>query len=378
MPVSCKSPKASSQKVVNYQQPAPQPAPEPTIEHAIDLTNMSLDWRLFLRLMKSGQRMFSPLCLDMALELTGQAAQIGPWMNNFVGQPTPKRLPSCIELAGGIFGQEPKGPIRVNFPHVIDPRLEAGVINQFVSDQTHGCIKQIVNDSDLQDNDQCLVSCLYFKDDWRQQFRALNTSQQPFRGPKQSRVVDMMSHHADRLSFCCTANWHSVQLPYKSGCYLTLSLPGPGQVITGTSIQDKLQVEEVTPVVPMLEQHYSEYQQHLDRNNYQRQNVGRMWLPKFELEHTLSDLLTPLQAEGLPQELNSDYILDRILQKIYLKVDEEGTTTAAATAVMARCCIMIPQAKTYYNWVGDRPFLLALCEPSGRVLMHGMVDLSAK
>jgi serpin B len=79
---------------------------------------------------------------------------------------------------------------------------------------------------------------------------------------------------------------------------------------------------------------------------------------------------SPTAFEGLtpiPQEIAD------ILQKTYLRVDEEGTEAAAATAVITRATLMRPPVEPE-KIVVDKPFLFALRDnDTGLILMSGYI-----
>ncbi len=99
-----------------------------------------------------------------------------------------------------------------------------------------------------------------------------------------------------------------------------------------------------------------------------------MALPRFEIEY--EQLLNPdLEALGMVDAFGlADFSrmvpgggvwVDRVIQKTFLKVDEEGTEAAAATAV-----VIVESAPP--EFVFDRPFLFAIRERlSGTVLFIG-------
>lgn len=68
----------------------------------------------------------------------------------------------------------------------------------------------------------------------------------------------------------------------------------------------------------------------------------------------------------LPQEIS------RIVQKTYLRVDEEGTEAAAATGIIARETSAAPPE--FVTLVVDRPFLFGLRDTrTGLLLMSGYI-----
>ena len=109
---------------------------------------------------------------------------------------------------------------------------------------------------------------------------------------------------------------------------------------------------------------------------------GEIALPKLTLSAS-GELLQPLDAFGLAAARHSPDALEgfsdeplviaRILQKIELRVNEEGTEGAAASAVMTTRGIGMPD---HVRMVVDKPFVFALRdEKTGLILFMGYVGV---
>jgi serpin B len=90
-------------------------------------------------------------------------------------------------------------------------------------------------------------------------------------------------------------------------------------------------------------------------------------MPKLDLSQTLA-LTKPLSGMGLP--LMGDYAglgagndtIDQVIQKVVMKVDENGTKAAAATGIAVGTSAVVGGATIRF----DRPFLLVLQDTQTR------------
>ena len=102
------------------------------------------------------------------------------------------------------------------------------------------------------------------------------------------------------------------------------------------------------------------------------ENEISLALPKFELsfESSLKDILIKLGihdafdedlADFREMKKQKDIHINNILQKAYLKVDEEGTEAAAVTAViMDKSITADEEPKLIIPFIIDRPFLFLI------------------
>ena len=107
---------------------------------------------------------------------------------------------------------------------------------------------------------------------------------------------------------------------------------------------------------------------------------GQVQLPKLALSGS-HDLLGVLDALGLaPARLQSNALagfsdgglaISKVVQRVELKIDEQGTEAAAATGIVALRSLA---AGEYVQMIVDKPFMFALRDAlSGLVLLSGYV-----
>ena len=223
------------------------------------------------------------------------------------------------------------------------------IINGWVRDNTKGLIDEIIEGGIPGDVVAYLINALYFKGDWTSQFDPDDTRDHPFRRPDGSEVtVPMMWQEGD---FATRHDEDAVllRLPYGSGRFsMVLALPHHGSSLE--QLAERLDAERWSRWMAGLE---SPSQIH----------VG---LPRFEMEWQ-SPLNEALQAMGMEipfaagaadfsdmSPAGRDLFIGDVLQKTFLRVDEEGTEAAAVTSVEIRV-VSAPPAIVF-----DRPFLLAI------------------
>jgi serine protease inhibitor len=245
-------------------------------------------------------------------------------------------------------------------------------INTWVSDATNGRIDRML-ESIPPDVLMYVINAVYFKGDWRSQFKKSRTAPAPFTlADGTTRTVDMMAGEVGyRVILGQTLESVSaVELPYARDAFSAVAiLPPPGQ-----SIRDfvaGLDGADWVAWMTLLDERAAQ-------EDTSREGI-LVRLPKFEIEWADS-LIGPLRALGMTDAFDADLadfsrmtggrdlFVTEAFQKTFLKVDEEGTEAAAATAIGMRPTSAPPSISF------DRPFLLAIRERfSGTILFIGII-----
>jgi len=246
------------------------------------------------------------------------------------------------------------------------------IINGWVDDVTNGRIDTLIEQIPP-DVLMYLVNAIYFKGDWRDRFDRKRTAAVPFTRPDGTQVtVDMMQGEVGHRVL--NAGSHDavqgVELPYGGGAYAAIALlPPESQPI------DRF-VAELDPA------DWAEWMDRFDQaaavEDTEREGI-LVRLPKFELEWGDS-LQGPLKALGMVDAFDEhaadfsrmtgarDLFIEHVIQKTFVRVDEEGTEAAAATAV-GMGPTSLPPSVTF-----DRPFVFAIRERfSGTILFLGVI-----
>lgn len=240
-----------------------------------------------------------------------------------------------------------------------------GEINGWVNDHTAGRIPAIL-DSLEPEAMMVLVNALTFDAKWESPFEAADTSQGIFHAPAGEQTVDMM-HELESMGFLESDGATGFLKDYEGGQYTYLALlPKEGQTVE--ELLAGMTGEKLLSLI----------------SNAQRQRV-RLTMPRYKLEEGY-ELKNSLAAMGITDAFmdSADFsglsdeplCISSVLHKTYLKVDEEGTEAAAATAVIvekAAAAIMDTREVTL-----DRPFLMGIFDRTTQNLIFlGVVNTVA-
>jgi serpin B len=218
-------------------------------------------------------------------------------------------------------------------------------INGWAREATRGMIPRVVEELG-RDTELVLAGAIHFAGKWAQPFAKDRTAPAPFHRLDGSRVdVPMMTLDAP-LPYGQRGSGHVVRLPYAGGrlamwvataqrvedsaAFLaTLASAGPAQWIHDTAL---------------------------------RTGLTNVRLPSMSFAAG-GDMLAPLRAAGFGEALSADFrgILGRpvdpaqIAHQARIRVDEEGTVAAAATAIVGTRSM--PEMSVF---AADRPFVFVL------------------
>ena len=222
-----------------------------------------------------------------------------------------------------------------------------GVINKWVSENTKGEIKKIVEQIDPQ-TVMFLINAIYFRGKWSCEFDKSRTKDDIFYlldGTEKS--VPMMSQ-SGRYQYYRGKGFQAVSLPYGDGrMSMYIFLPDEGSSLS--DFLAGLNRENWGKWLPLF--HYME---------------GDIRLPRFKLEYEKS-LNNALESLGMgiafdPGKADfrgmSDTTLyiQSVLHKAVVEVNEEGTVAAAVTSVM----MGITSVPERFTFIVNRPFFFAI------------------
>ena len=255
----------------------------------------------------------------------------------------------------------------------------AATINAWTSEQTGGRIPVIVSPEELAGPPLAaavLLSTVYFRGKWANEFRPANTQPGLFlQADGTVQKVPFMRQISDDFGYLAGDGWQAVAMPYafsKHSFSMLVFVPDAG---------DGLPAFLATLDAPR----WASWHQEL----YLRTEPVEvdLTLPRFQLQWG-ANLVPTLKNMGLATAFTpgADYepmgfkaekgggMLTSVLHQAFLAVDEEGTEAAAATAVLAGegCGARAQQRRVEVRV--DSPFVCAIVDNrSGAILFAGAI-----
>ena len=211
-------------------------------------------------------------------------------------------------------------------------------INNWVKEQTNGLIPSLVNDQ-VEESNTVLVNTLYMKSSWTKTFDEHSTKEDDFTTIGGGKVKKEFMHQTDSFAYAEGKDYQLVILPMEGNIKMAIVIGN------NENISDKLAKTTYEDVI--------------------------VDLPKFEVEtsYDKKELINYLTNKGVVAALDSqghgafedmidgaDLYIDDIIQKTKIKVDENGTEAAAATAIMMFDTTAMMEPKVPKEFKADRPF----------------------
>ena len=237
-------------------------------------------------------------------------------------------------------------------------------INSWVRQKTHDLIPSILEEAP-ETLGLVAINALYFKDRWQTPFDPARTMSEKFH-PVSGEPVDVAMMHSPvaKFAFRQDDRFIAAELGYANEDF---------RLVVATTRSAPAAAADFAPVAGWL-----------GGQGFEARNA-EIGLPKFSLS-AAEELLQPLDALGLraarhlPDALDGfspeELVISRVVQKLELKLSEEGTEGAAASAVVTtRSLAQGPSLKM----IVDKPFVFALRDrKTGLILFMGYVGIPPK
>jgi serine protease inhibitor len=240
-------------------------------------------------------------------------------------------------------------------------------INAFIEEQTNNKIKNLIPQNKLSSLTKLVITnAIYFKGDWEWEFDKSDTIDQDFKITSEKIVKTPMMHMVpEKIEF------NYVEL----GDLQILELPYKGEKISMLILLPKENLESIDS--DLNPEKLKEW-----KSQMQETKLDKIYFPKFEFDskYFMKDTLS---AMGMPTAFNDtsadfsgmtetgNLYIDSVIHQSYVKVDEEGTEAAAATAV-----IMVAKSSPMPSKIfkADHPFIFIIQEKeTGNILFMGRV-----
>lgn len=238
-------------------------------------------------------------------------------------------------------------------------------INQWVEDQTNERIKDLLAEGTVDESTRLvLTNAIYFLAGWQTPFSEYATKDETFYLPGGEEVETPLMDVTDYFQFYTDDSTNAVLLPYV-GQELSFIALQPADADDFTTWEEQLDQDQLAAIIDGL-----------SRAN------GRVVLPRFESggDYELIPLFASLGWTDLSNldAMTEGNLIERleiseIVHKSFIKLDEEGTEAAAATAIGVRTT-SLPMVE--YELRFDRPFYYVIYDhPTDTILFLGrMMD----
>ena len=272
-----------------------------------------------------------------------------------------KLISSCLgkykstELANAVFVKfKPEDSfikMTKGYKAKIDILKDVNQINSWCSNTTHNKIPKIIDV--ITENDlMVLINAIYFKGIWKKTFDKKRTIKNNFNNlNKNPKKVDFMNS-TEKYDYIEINGVQVISLNYqKDNMKALIILPKREDDIN--IFIDNFKLEKYNEIIKNLK------------------NVKvELYLPKFEVNFEV-ELKSSFISMGMVEAFsdNADFSgmnknkilkIGRIIHKTFIKVDEEGTEAAAATAVVMRCLDYTSTPEKIYFMNVNRPFLFII------------------
>lgn len=244
-------------------------------------------------------------------------------------------------------------------------------INDWVEDKTRKKIVELLKPGMVDDLTRLvLVDAIYFKGDWKHQFDAGLTQDEPFHVSPDTTITAPLMEQTSEFGYAEFPNLQVLEMPY-AGNELSMVVLLPGKVDGLGELETNLTAGNLSTWTTRFES-----------------GKVQVFFPKFTVtsEFPLADTLAEMgmtdafntNADFSGMDGRKDLYVDNVIHKAYVKVDEKGTEAAAATAtVMAGAALVRPAPIPVFR--ADHPFLFLIKDnQTGSILFLGRITDPSK
>ncbi len=224
----------------------------------------------------------------------------------------------------------------------------ADQVNSWVSKKTHEKITSIIDDGVAAQAALVLINAIYFKASWEHEFRRSDTSEMPFTRLDGSSVsAQMMYMKYEKTGTTFMSGWEfevdgtaciAVRLRYQGGNVSgVFAMPRDDEGIEGDGMSAAYGAKLKACQDAMLHRRAAWRAVDKRAGGY---HAGKIFVPRFEVEaeHSLTTVLKErmglwsiFRPGDFARIADGNLAVSEVKQKVFVKVDEEGTEAAAVT-----------------------------------------------
>lgn len=244
-------------------------------------------------------------------------------------------------------------------------------MNGWISENTRGLIKEMIEDPFDEYARLVLFNALYFNGKWQNPFEVHQTSDNNFMLANKAEIlVPMMHQYREYYNYFKGDDFSGVIMPYRDGNMAMVAiLPEERKAVR--ELATDLSFEEISRALDSAESTYINLQ--LPKFEVSFDQFLNEDLQKMGITDAFDGVLADFTKMGTTASGEPIYI-SLVRQKAVVKVDEEGTEAAAVTevAMMETCALMVEEPiDMFFN----RPFLYMIMDMESQIpLFTGIVD----
>ena len=237
-------------------------------------------------------------------------------------------------------------------------------INGWVKESTNEKIDSIIDSPDF---DSVLINAIYFKGTWLNRFEKNATQKDVFNERNGDKTETDFMNTTAHFNNAYTDNVRIIELPYtnRSDVFDNEGNYVRTETLDGADISMYILMPDSDIAINPCEL----ISKCKSKNLLSSSNIN-LSMPKFKIEYSknLNDVLKTAginkaftgQAEFSPMFDKGSMYIDKVLQKTYIDVDENGTEAAAVTAVIMECASAMPDEPE--KLCLDRPFTFVIMD----------------
>ncbi len=227
-------------------------------------------------------------------------------------------------------------------------------INEYVSEKTHGKIKNAIDQPIPISAFMYLINTIYFNAKWAQPFEPGYSMTGRFNVSDEEVIDCEMMKQENIYNYFIEENFRGIEIPYGNGQFslYVFVQSGPNDLKN-------------------LIQHFNSDSLSAWISKMQTDSV-ELYLPKLKVLFG-RDVKDVLSALGMSKafDLGLEVYIGQVLHKNYFQMDEKGTIAATFSSVRFECIIMPKQTPKFYV---NRPFLFVIRENStGTIIFIGKI-----
>ncbi len=237
-------------------------------------------------------------------------------------------------------------------------------INSWVSDKTDGMIKKLLQSLPCAAA-VVLLNAIFFHGKWKIPFKEKFTKKSPFNLPNGRRIRHPIMFQSEKTPYYETGDFQAIRLDYgeKRKAGIVILLPKEGKSIN--NVYEKILENGLTSIKF-------------------RKKKGRIYLPKFKVSYGAKSLKDALKSLGMKTGFTTNasfrnlskstgLMIDDVLHKAVIDLNEKGTKAAAATAIVFKRTSFSGKRPFVFN--ANRPFLYFIRDnETGLVLFMGVLN----